>query len=261
MNLVVDGFSIFGLEIKFYGLLIALGMVLGVFVACKLAKYRNLKSDDIILLALYVLPLAVIGARLYYVIFSEHSYTFLEIFEIWNGGMAIYGGVIGGAIGVVLYCVIHKKNFIDVADIAVVALILGQGIGRIGCYFAGCCYGIEVTDPAFMWFPLSTQINGVWQLSTFFYESICDFIIFFVFLWCFRKKVRTRGVMLSLYLISYGAVRCIIETFRGDSLYIGTMKVSQLLSLILMVVGIILLLVIYTKKRKANESKHIIKNS
>lgn len=261
MSLVIDGFSIFGLEIKFYGLLIALGMVLGVFVACKLAKYRNLKSDDIILLALYVLPLAVIGARLYYVIFSEHSYTFWEIFEIWNGGMAIYGGVIGGAIGVVLYCVIHKKNFIDVADIAVVALILGQGIGRIGCYFAGCCYGIEVTDPAFMWFPLSTQINGVWHLSTFFYESICDFIIFFVFLWLFRGKVKTRGVMLSLYLISYGVVRCIIETFRGDSLYIGTMKVSQLLSLILMVVGIILLLVIYTKKRKANESKHIIKNS
>lgn len=261
MNLVVDGFSIFGLEIKFYGLLIALGMVLGVFVACKLAKYRNLKSDDIILLALYVLPLAVIGARLYYVIFSEHSYTFWEIFEIWNGGMAIYGGVIGGAIGVILYCVIHKKNFIDVADIAVVALILGQGIGRIGCYFAGCCYGIEVTDPAFMWFPLSTQINGVWHLSTFFYESICDFIIFFVFLWLIREKVKTRGVMLSLYLISYGAVRCAIETFRGDSLYIGTMKVSQLLSLILMVVGIILLFVIYTKKRKANESKHIIKNS
>ena len=259
--LVIDGFSIFGLEIKFYGILIALGMVLGVFVACKLAKYKHLKSDDIILLALYVLPLAVIGARLYYVIFSEHSYTFWEIFEIWNGGMAIYGGVIGGAIGVVLYCVIHKKNFIDIADIAVVALILGQGIGRIGCYFAGCCYGIEVADPSFMWFPLSTQINGVWHLSTFFYESLCDFIIFFVFLWLFRKKVKTRGVMLSLYLISYGAVRCIIETFRGDSLYIGSMKVSQLLSLILMVVGIILLLVIYTKKRKANENKHIITNS
>ncbi len=259
--LVIDGFSIFGLEIKFYGILIALGMVLGVFVACKLAKYKHLKSDDIILLALYVLPLAVIGARLYYVIFSEHSYTFWEIFEIWNGGMAIYGGVIGGAIGVVLYCVIHKKNFIDIADIAVVALILGQGIGRIGCYFAGCCYGIEVTDPSFMWFPLSTQINGVWHLSTFFYESLCDFIIFFVFLLLFRKKVKTRGVMLSLYLISYGAVRCIIETFRGDSLYIGSMKVSQLLSLILMVVGIILLLVIYTKKRKANENKHIITNS
>ena len=131
MKLVIDGFSIFGLEIKFYGILIAIGMVLGVFVACKLAKYRKLRSDDIIVLALYVLPLAIVGARLYYVAFSEHSYTFWEVFQIWNGGMAIYGGVIGGAVGVVLYCLIHKKNFFDIADIAVVALILGQGIGRI----------------------------------------------------------------------------------------------------------------------------------
>ncbi len=261
MKLVIDGFSIFGLEIKFYGIIIALAMVLGVYVACKLAKYRNLKSDDIILLALYVLPLSIIGARLYYVIFSGHSYAFWEIFEIWNGGMAIYGGVIGGAIGVVLYCAIHKKNFIDIADIAVVALILGQGIGRIGCYFSSCCYGIEVTEPAFMWFPLSTKIDGVWHLSTFFYESLCDFVIFFVFLWLFKNKVKTRGVMMSLYLICYGAVRCIIETFRGDSLYIGSMKVSQLLSLILMIAGIILLIVIYTKKRKDNESKYFVKNN
>lgn len=259
MKLVIDGFSIFGLEIKFYGILIAIGMVLGVFVACKLAKYRKLRSDDIIVLALYVLPLAIVGARLYYVAFSEHSYTFWEVFQIWNGGMAIYGGVIGGAVGVVLYCLIHKKNFFDIADIAVVALILGQGIGRIGCYFSSCCYGIEVTDPSLMWFPLSTQINGVWHLSTFFYESICDFIIFFVFLWLFKNKVRTRGVMMSLYFICYGAVRCIIETFRGDSLYIGSLKVSQLLSLLLMLLGIILLIIIYTKRRKANESNKDIK--
>ena len=251
MLLVVDGFSLFGLNIKFYGLIIALGMLLGIFVVCKLCKYRNLKSDDIFLLALYVLPLSIIGARLYYVIFTDNSFTFWQVFEIWNGGMAIYGGVIGGAIGVTLYCLIHKKNFLLVADVACVGLVLGQSIGRIGCYFSSCCYGIEVTDPNLMWFPFSTQINGVWHLSTFFYESFFDALIFVGLLFAI-KKLNKPGSTTALYLISYGVVRCIIETFRGDSLYIGAsgIKVSQLLSAILVVVGIIIMICIYTIKKK-----------
>lgn len=265
--LLSSGFSLFGLNISFYGLIIAIGMLIAVLTVCKISKFRNLKADDIYVIALYVLPLSIIGARIYYVIFSDINYTFWEVFKIWEGGMAIYGGVIGGTIGVVLYCLIHKKNFLDVADVAVVGLILGQAIGRIGCYFAGCCYGIEVTNEALMWFPLCTQIDGVWHLSTFFYESFCDFVIFAVFLFLITKKVKTRGVMASLYLICYGTVRCIIETFRGDSLYIGAIKVSQLLSGLLIIAGIILLVVIYTininknKRQNKIEDKHIPKNS
>lgn len=241
-------FKFFGLSISYYGLIIAIGMGLGIFVACKLAKYRGLKKEDIFIVACYILPLSIIGARLYYVIFSGKAYSFLEIFEIWKGGMAIYGGVIGGVIGIALYCLIHKKNFLDVTDVAVVALILGQGIGRIGCYFAGCCYGIEVTNKALQWFPFSTKIDGVWHLSTFFYESFFDLVIFAVFTFLIIKKVKNRGIMSSLYLISYGVVRCVIETFRGDSLYIGTMKVSQLLSILIIIGGIILMLIIYGLK-------------
>lgn len=241
-------FKFFGLTITYYGFLITLAMGLGIFIACKLAKLRGLKSEDILLLACYILPLSILGARIYFVAFCGHSYTFLEFFRIWEGGLAIYGGVIGGAVAILLYCLIHKKNFLDVADVAVVSLILGQGIGRIGCYFAGCCYGIEVTNPAFMWFPLSTQIDGVWHLSTFFYESFCDFIIFTVFLILILKKVKTRGVMSALYLICYGTVRCIIEGFRGESLYLGAVKVSQLLSGLLVVAGIVLLVLIYLHK-------------
>ena len=173
---------LFGLEITYYGLIIAIGMALGVFVACKNAKFRGLVADDFILAACYVLPLAIIGARLYYVTFSGETYSFGEIFRIWDGGMAIYGGVIGGAIGVALFCLIHKKNFLDVADVVAPSLILGQAIGRIGCYFAGCCYGIEVTNESLMWFPLSTQINGVWHLSTFFYESLWNLLAFVILL-------------------------------------------------------------------------------
>ncbi len=263
MILHSKGFEFLGLYINLYGLIIAIGMAVAILVVCKICKFRNLKPDDIYLIALYVLPLSIIGARLYFVLFSEHSYTFWEVFKIWEGGMAIYGGVIGGAVGVLLYCLIHKKNFIDVADVAVVGLILGQAIGRIGCYFGGCCYGVEVTNDAFMWFPLATQIDGVWHYSTFFYESFCNFIIFGVFIYLIRK-IKTRGVMMSLYFICYGTVRCVIETFRGDSLYIGPIKVSQLLSGLLILAGIILLIVIYTikykRKDKIVEDNNISKN-
>ena len=246
-------FKFFGLSISYYGFLIALGMGLGVFIACKLAKFRGLKSEDILKVACYVLPLAVIGARLYYVIFSGETYSFLEIFEIWNGGMAIYGGVIGGALGIVLFCLIHKKNFLDVADLVVVVLALGQALGRIGCYFSDCCYGIEVTNKNLMWFPLSSKINGVWHYSTHLYESFLNLIIFTILILLITKKVKTRGVMSSLYLICYGIVRCIIETFRGDSLYIGSIKVSQLLSILLIIAGISMILIIYgLKKEKEN---------
>ena len=258
-------FSIFGLTINLYGLIIAIGMLIAVFVVTKICHHRGFKSEDIFLVALYAIPLAIIGARLYYVIFSDNSFTFWQVFEIWKGGMAIYGGVIGGAAGVVLYCVIHKKNFIKIADIAVVGLILGQGIGRIGCYFANCCYGIEVTNEALQWFPLSTQIHGIWHYSTFFYESFCDLIIFGVLLFLITKKIRTPGIIMSLYFAFYGFVRCIIEQFRGDSLYLLGMKVSQMLSLFLLIAGIILIVIIYTKKGKKKketiESNQSNKNS
>lgn len=244
-------FLLFGLRITYYGFIIAMAMALGVFVACKNAKFRNLKSDDILILACYILPLAIIGARIYYVIFSDNSYTFGEIFRIWDGGMAILGGVIGGAIGAVLYCLIHKKNLLDVGDIVAPSLILGQAIGRIGCYFAGCCYGVEVTDPTLQWFPLSTMIGGHWHYSTFFYESIWNFCGFIVLLLLLRKnKVRNSGEVIALYFLIYGAGRAWIEGMRGDSLYIGSLKVSQVLSIILVVIAIAMIVVIEILQKK-----------
>lgn len=242
---------LFGLEITYYGLIIAIGMALGVFVACKNAKFRGLVADDFILAACYVLPLAIIGARLYYVIFSGETYSFGEIFRIWDGGMAIYGGVIGGAIGVALFCLIHKKNFLDVADVVAPSLILGQAIGRIGCYFAGCCYGIEVTNESLMWFPLSTQINGVWHLSTFFYESLWNILAFVILLILLRKnKYKFRGSSIAMYFILYGIGRAWIEALRGDSLYIGAIKVSQLLSILLIIGGLLLILINFLLVKK-----------
>lgn len=247
-------FLFFGLEVTYYGFLIAVGMALGVFVACKNAKFRGFKSDDIIILACYVLPLAVIGAKLYYLTFSGQPFSFWDIFKIWEAGLAIYGGVIGGALGLVIYCLIHKKNILDMCDIAAPSLILGQAIGRIGCYFAGCCYGIEVTDPSLTWFPLSTFVHGGWHLSTFFYESIWDFATFLLLILLLRKnKVRQRGTIVALYFIVYGTGRAWIEALRGDSLYLGAIKVSQLLSILLIVLGITIILTTYLLGRKGKD--------
>ena len=214
-------------------------------------------------MAPYLIICGIIGARLYYVIFSDYSYSFVEILRIWDGGLAVYGGVIGGALGVAIYCLIHKKNFLDVADVIAPSLILGQAIGRIGCYFAGCCYGIEVTDPSLTWFPFSTNIDGTWHLSTFFYESIWNFIVFAVLMILLRKdKYRYRGSSIAMYFILYGIGRAWIEALRGDSLYLGSIKVSQLLSILLIIGGIILiltnfLLVKYKKAKAVVELKPV----
>lgn len=250
-------FNIFGIVISAYGIMIGIGIVAGLFVAIWLGKKRGIQIDDIFTLALYAIPLAIIGARIYYVIFSDHTYSFLEIFEIWNGGIAILGAVIGGGIGVFLYCLIHKKNFFKIADISAPALILGQAIGRIGCYFNGCCFGVETTDPALQWFPVSTQIDGVWHLSTYFYESFWCILGFVLLLFLF-KKFHATGTVFFSYILIYGIGRCIIETWRGDSLFLAGIKVSQLLSGILIIVGIIGLIFIYTnvKKKKAKNEKN-----
>ena len=252
---VIDSFSIFGLEIHFYGLFIALGMILGVTVVCLICKKRGLKVDDILLLALYAVPLALIGARAFYIIFETEGYTFVEMLQVWNGGMVLYGGIIGGAIGVVLYCLIHKKNFFLLADVAVVGLILGQAIGRIGCYFGGCCYGKVVTSESMQWFPFaSIQNDGLWHLCTFFYEFALDMVIFAI-LFILIRKIQTKGIVLSIYFMSYGFVRFMLEFIRGDTVWtMGSLRVSQYISIILIVAGAALLTTILLLKRKKKET-------
>lgn len=249
-------FTIFGFSIAYYGVIIAVGMAIGVFLACKNAKYRGLKSEDIIILACYVLPLAIIGARLYYVIFSLDEFTnFWQIFNTRRGGMAIYGGVIGGAIGVMLYCLIHKKNFLDVADVVVPSLILGQIVGRWGNFINQEAYGYYIENSSARWFPIGVYIEECnqticdcggsgWHLATFFYESLWNLGIFIILLLLLRKnKTRLRGSLMCLYLIGYGAGRVWIEGLRTDSLYIGSLRVSQFLSILLIIFGIVFIVV------------------
>ena len=248
--------EILGLNIPLYGLMITIGIIVAMCIIIPLGKTRGITTDDYFTLALYVIPLAVLGARTYFAIFSGVNFTFLEFFAIWNGGLAILGAVIGGALGVLLYSIIHKKNFLKLADTIVLGLLVGQAIGRIGCYFAGCCHGYEIENSALHFFPLAINVDDTWRYATMFWESAWCLISFGILLFVFKKFKQT-GVALSCYLILYGIGRAIIETFRGESLYLfgSGLKVSQLLAILMIVAGIISLIIIYTKHRKSLSEK------
>lgn len=255
MKGLIDGFSIFGWEIKFYGIIMALAMLVGVLLACKNAKHRNLTSDNIFALALYILPLAVVGARLIYCLGSNYNYSFIEILRIWDGGMSIYGGIIGGALGVCLFCIIHKKNFFQITDIAVVSLILGQAIGRWGNFFNQEVYGNLVTNKAFQWFPFAVLLdNGEWHYALFFYEFLINLAIF-ALLFALLKKVKTKGYVTSAYLIAYGTIRFLLEPLRAQTynLMLFGIKLSSLISVIAIVGGIVTLVLIYTISKRGKK--------
>lgn len=255
MNLFLlktQGFYIFNLYINFYGLLIAVGMFLGVLCAIWICFKKGYNKDMVLDLALFALPLSIVGARLYYCIFNGVE-NFVQVFKIWEGGMAIYGGIIGGFLGVLLCCKIKKYSLLNACDVAAPCLILGQAFGRIGCYFANCCYGIEVTNSAFQIFPLSILINGDWHLATFFYESFLD-VIGFIILLVISFKTKKQGVVTASYFIIYGIIRAILEQFRDPTELLtisdSGIRVSQLLSVLLIIAGIIMLIVLFKNKKK-----------
>lgn len=256
------GFYIFGKHIAWYGVLMASAMLVAVVFCCYLAKRRNLKADNFVGAALWAIPLAVIGARLYYIAFSGREWTFLEAIRIWDGGVAIYGGIIGGVIGLLIHSLISKKNFFDFADVIAPALILAQAIGRWGNFINQEAYGWEVTNPALFGFPFSVYIEKCtqagcecsgsgWHLATFFFESyfnLVGFVILFLLLIYSQRK----GIVVAGYMIYYGIVRAVVEGFRTDSLYIGnsTLRVSQLLSIILIAVGVGMMIYFFIKCKK-----------
>ena len=253
---IPSGFYIGDLKINFYGIISALSYLLGVLITIKNSKRRGFKTEDILTLACYVIPLCIIGARIYYVVFSLDKYTnFWDVFKIWEGGLAFYGGLIGGALGVVAYCLIHNKNFLALADIIVPSLICAQALGRWGNFFNQEAYGYAVTDPAWQWFPFAVYIDGNgWHLATFFYESLWNFVSFCVLmLMLYRVNFKQNGFVAFSYLVLYGIGRAIIEGLRTDSLYLGSFRVSQILSIVFIAIGVMGLFALTLKSKKSTK--------
>lgn len=249
-------FYIFGRPVYWYGIIIAAGVLIGIYLAIRYANRLGYDQDMIIDFCLLAIPLAIIGARLYYVIFSWEYYSKNpgDIIKIWEGGLAIYGAVIGGIISAIIFSRWRKIDFWELCDIAAPSLILGQALGRWGNFFNQEAYGYAVNNPAWQWFPAAVYIdaNAQWHMATFFYESMWNFIVFFLLLF-YKKRRKRKGEIFLLYLILYSVGRVVIEGLRTDSLYWGPFRVSQLLSGILIIVGIALFII----RRKKNIDEKI----
>ena len=223
--------TLFGF-IPVYGLLIACAIGMAVALCEKECRRKGLPQDSGIDMALWAVPPAIVGARLYYVAFRWNVFAEdpMSILRVWEGGLAIYGAVIGGFAGLLCMARVKKLSFLTLLDIAAPLVLLGQAIGRWGNYFNGEAYGFAVTQAALQFFPLSVFADGQWHLATFFYES-CWNLIGFLLLWRFRKHAKKAGDVALCYLLWYGAGRLFIEGLRTDSLLLLGMRVSQLLSL------------------------------
>ncbi|SHG95822.1 Prolipoprotein diacylglyceryl transferase [Anaerosphaera aminiphila DSM 21120] len=246
MNINSTAFTIFNIEVKWYGILIALGAFLAIYFAGKLAKRAGLYDDVVIDFAFLAIPFGIVGARLYYVIFEWDYYSAypLEIINIRNGGLAIYGGIIAGIIVGYFFSKWKKINFLTLADCAMPGVSLAQGIGRWGNFINGEAHGGPTN------LPWGILVNGQKVHPTFLYESILDIGIFIFLYFYLSKHKKFEGQLFMYYLIIYGIGRFLIEGLRTDSLYIGPIRASQLVSLIMIVVG-----VSYTiyKYKKADE--------
>ena len=243
-NINPVAFSIFGIDIMWYAILITTGIILGLYFVSKLAAYKNLDKEMPSDLLLWVLVPAILGARLYYVIFSWDYYSKnpSEIIMIRNGGLAIYGGLLTAFLITYIYSKKKKIPFLTILDIFAPGIALGQAIGRWGNFINKEAYG-RATD-----LPWAIIIDGQKVHPTFFYESLGDFVIFIVLYNLCKKNRNEEGTIISLYFILYGILRFFVEGLRTDSLYFLGMRVSQLVSLALVVIGV----VICIKNKKLN---------
>lgn len=245
------GFSIGPLQIHWYGLLIALGMLLAVVYACRRCKTFGLTDNDLIDGVLCIVPFAVLCARAYYCIFQWEAYADnpISVLYIWQGGLAIYGGVIGAAIGIVVFALIKKSKvkLTAVLDITALGFLIGQSVGRWGNFINREAFGAETTS--FLRMGLLNKLTGevTYYHPTFLYESLwnaCGFVL----LHYLTPKRKYDGQIALGYVAWYGLGRAMIEGLRTDSLYLGPIRVSQLLAAVSCFVAVTVLIIMAFKK-------------
>lgn len=223
-------------SLPWYSVLVVTGIAVAVWLAGREEKRLGLPKDTTVDLALVVVPCGIVGARLYYVLMRWELFAAnpVSALYVWQGGLAIYGAVIGGALGACVYARRKRIAFAKLADMIAPGLLLAQAIGRWGNYFNMEAYGPVIAEARLQFFPLAVFItaDGEWHAATFFYESMWN-LLGFAALWLLRKRQRETGDVFAWYLLIYGAGRFVIEQLREDSLYIGSLRASQYLSLIL----------------------------
>lgn len=247
-------FTIGSWPVHWYGILISAAFVIGVFLVQSLAVKRGYDIDHLWTIFLFLIPCAVVGARLYYVIFSWDTGMYAEdpirILETWRGGLAIHGGILGGIFVIFIGCRKYRMDFFGVLDCFAPAVALGQAIGRWGNYLNGEAYGSITTLP----WGIRIAADGELHHPTFLYESLWDFLVFILLMALFKKSKRNGNVFL-IYLIAYSFGRFFIEGLRMDSLMIGPWRQAQVLSVVFIVIAGAIFLYRNGKKSRRREGQ------
>lgn len=240
--------SIAGFDIRWYGILIASGALLALYISYRRAPRCGLASEDVLDIVLGILPVGILGARIYYVIFNwdYYSHSPSEIINIRSGGLAIHGGLILGMITAYVICRYKKISFIDAADLILPSVALAQAIGRWGNFFNNEAYGTETT------LPWAIIIDDKSVHPTFLYESVWCFIMFIALSYAFKRR-KFSGQIACMYGLLYAPERFLVEGLRTDSLMIGFLRQAQVISIVIFVVS--LALYIYLKRRNALNNK------
>lgn len=252
------------ISIYWYGVIIASGLFLGLYLATKEADRLGLKKDLITDLIVFAAPIAIIFARIYYVIFEWENYrgaSFIDLIAVWEGGIAIHGALIGAVLTAIVYARVRGVSFWQLADIVAPSLILGQAIGRWGNFMNQEAHGGPISEAAYQNFLqylpdfIMNQmcIGGTLYHPTFLYESFWNILVF-IGLLLLRKYNPLRGEMFLSYIIMYSVGRIFIEGMRTDSLFLGPIKQAQLLSILLIIGAIIL--IIYRRKSDKVDRKY-----
>ena len=253
------------IKIYWYSVFILVGAFIGCYLALREGKKRGLSENFMINYFFYLIPLGIIGARLYYCIFNFDLYknNLVDIFKVWEGGLAIHGGIIVGLIFTFFYTKKYKVSFFSLTDIGAVSVILAQAIGRWGNFFNGEAYGSATTLSFLESLHLpkfiidGMYINGVYYQPTFLYESLWCLIGFILIVLIRKNKNIILGYLTSFYLIWYGLGRFFIESLRTDSLMFLNFKAAQIISILMILIGI--MIIIFTKKEYYHEEVNDVK--
>ena len=255
-------FTLGPIQVHWYGIIIGSGLALALFLAIREANRRGLPKDTFADLMLWAIPIAIISARIYYVIFEWKYYVNhpVDIPKIWNGGIAIHGALIGSVLTAYIFARKRGISFWKIADIAAPSIILGQAIGRWGNFMNQEAHGGEVTRsflenlhlPDFIINQM--YINGSYYHPTFLYESIWDFVGFILLMLLRRVNFR-RGELFLSYVIWYSIGRFFVEGLRTDSLMLGSLRMAQTISIALIVAAVAIL--IFRRTKKLSETRYL----
>lgn len=267
LNLNKVAFSFFGLEVRWYGILITIGIILAFLYAIyRGKKNENIIPDDVLDVGILTVICGVVGARLYYVLSKpELFHSFYDVIAIWNGGIAIYGAILGGCVGILIACAIKRLSWRQLTDMIAPGVLLAQAIGRWGNFINGEAHGYSIAQTTKFYFleqkyilyssegsfyhwirmGLRTSYGWIYCHPTFLYESVWNLCGFLLIHFFYRHK-RFHGQIALMYLTWYGFGRMFVEGFRTDSLYLGntSLRISQCLGLLCFALGSVLLIVL-----------------